>query len=169
MDYQFKHKETIHNVKVTKETNSAEVLVDDKQHSVDYRKIGFNRLSVISDNKPYTVFMAEDEKNKYVAIHGKYFVFDKMESAEAKSFEDTADVVDGKQIVKPPMPGSIVKVNVGVNTEVKKGDTLIIVEAMKMEHAISALINGKVTCLNVKQGEMVDADKVLMEICSGDL
>lgn len=55
-----------------------------------------------------------------------------------------------------PMPGKIFKVLVGVGDEVKQGEPLLILEAMKMEHAIKAPHDGVVKSIHFKEGEQVD-------------
>ncbi len=55
-----------------------------------------------------------------------------------------------------PMPGKIFKVLVSVGDEVKKGQSLLILEAMKMEHAIKAPHDGSVKSIHFKEGEQVD-------------
>ena len=58
--------------------------------------------------------------------------------------------------VTAPMPGNIVAVSVAVGDRVKAGQTLVVLEAMKMEHNITAPGNGKVSALNVAVGERVE-------------
>ncbi len=60
-----------------------------------------------------------------------------------------------------PMPGKVVRVEVAVGDEVEAGQTLVILEAMKMEHSVKAAHEGKVTALDVSEGDQVDADVVL--------
>lgn len=57
--------------------------------------------------------------------------------------------------VKSPLPGVILDVKVNVGDEVKKGQTVVILEAMKMENNINADRDGKITAINVKQGDSV--------------
>lgn len=57
--------------------------------------------------------------------------------------------------VKSPLPGVILDVKVNVGDEVKKGQTVIILEAMKMENNINADRDGKITAVNVKTGDSV--------------
>ncbi|MBV8546332.1 MAG: acetyl-CoA carboxylase biotin carboxyl carrier protein subunit [Acidobacteria bacterium] len=54
-----------------------------------------------------------------------------------------------------PMPGVVLKILVNVGDEVAKGAPLLILEAMKMEHQITAPRDGKVAAINCKEGEMV--------------
>jgi biotin carboxyl carrier protein len=63
-----------------------------------------------------------------------------------------------------PMPGKIFKINVELGSEVKQGDVLIILEAMKMEHAVKASINGIVKEIYFKEGELVDGGVTLASI-----
>lgn len=66
--------------------------------------------------------------------------------------------------VTSPMPGTILKVLVSVGQAVKSGETLVILEAMKMENEIKADTDGTITGVNVSVGENVDSGKVLLTI-----
>ncbi|MFC5183745.1 acetyl/propionyl/methylcrotonyl-CoA carboxylase subunit alpha [Actinomadura harenae] len=66
-----------------------------------------------------------------------------------------------------PMPGTVVRVEVGEGADVADGQTLLILEAMKMEHRIAAPAAGTVTALNVTRGQQVEAGSVLAVISEG--
>ncbi|WP_299577693.1 biotin/lipoyl-containing protein [uncultured Sunxiuqinia sp.] len=70
----------------------------------------------------------------------------------------------GGMQVKAPLPGTIFKMNVAVGDQVKEGDTLLIMEAMKMENQILAEKDGQVSTIKVKEGDAVLQDDVLLEI-----
>ena len=71
----------------------------------------------------------------------------------------------GKSGVKSPLPGVILDIKVKEGDEVKKGQTVIILEAMKMENSINADKDGKVTAINESKGESVleGTDLVIIE------
>ena len=71
---------------------------------------------------------------------------------------------DGKEDgeIVSPMPGKVIKVNVKEGDEVKKGNVLLIVEAMKMENNIICPKDGVVEKVNVKAGDMVDGSLELV-------
>lgn len=71
----------------------------------------------------------------------------------------------GKSGVKSPLPGVILEVKVNVGDTVKKGQTIIILEAMKMENNINADKDGKVTAISVSKGDSVleGTDLVIIE------
>jgi biotin carboxyl carrier protein len=62
------------------------------------------------------------------------------------------------------MPGKIVKVNVSVGQAVKKGDVLLVLEAMKMENEIQAPQDGSVASVDVAVGAAVEAGDVLVSL-----
>jgi len=66
--------------------------------------------------------------------------------------------------IKAPMPGIILSINVEENQEVKEGETLLILEAMKMENAISAPKAGFIKSIYAKSGETVEKGALLIEM-----
>jgi len=66
--------------------------------------------------------------------------------------------------VKAPMPGTIVKINVEIGSQVKKGDTILVFEAMKMENDLKASIDGKITSINTTKGSQINTGDVLITI-----
>ena len=69
----------------------------------------------------------------------------------------------GEQITAP-MPGTILDVKVQAGQSVKKGDVLVILEAMKMENEICAPSDGKITGVNVRKGDSVETQALLCTI-----
>lgn len=66
--------------------------------------------------------------------------------------------------INSPMPGSILKVNVKAGDTVKRGQALLILEAMKMENEISSPADGKVVEVKVSVGQSVNLGQLLIEI-----
>lgn len=70
----------------------------------------------------------------------------------------------GAGAVKSPLPGIVIGIQVNVGDEVKKGQTVAMLEAMKMENAIQAPIDGKVASISVNPGDSVLEGVVLLTI-----
>ena len=70
----------------------------------------------------------------------------------------------GGTAVKAPLPGTVLDINVTVGQEVKAADTVVTLEAMKMENAIKAGVDGKVTSISVAKGDAVLEGAVLVTI-----
>ncbi len=69
-----------------------------------------------------------------------------------------------EEIIRAPMSGTIVKVKAKVGQNIKDGQTLLTLEAMKMENEILAPRDCKITEILVKEGQQVDIDQPLMKI-----
>ncbi|NPA53392.1 MAG: sodium-extruding oxaloacetate decarboxylase subunit alpha [Aquificae bacterium] len=91
-------------------------------------------------------------------------VGEKMETlpseAKAAGRPKAVDVGD----ISSPMPGKVVSVKVSPGDKVKKGDVLLIVEAMKMENEIHSPVNGTVEEVYVREGDQVNPDECLIRI-----
>lgn len=70
----------------------------------------------------------------------------------------------GKHEITAPMPGTILKVNVSSGDMVKKGQVLLILEAMKMENEIVSPIDGKIASINVEKGKAVGVGEMMISI-----
>lgn len=68
----------------------------------------------------------------------------------------------GAKKINSPMPGSIFDIKVSVGQEVKRGDVLLILEAMKMENEIMADQDGTIVSVNVNKGDSVDTGDILV-------
>ena len=66
--------------------------------------------------------------------------------------------------IKAPLPGTIMTINAKVGAQVKRGDTLIVMEAMKMENNIMASKDGQVKAIHVTAGQTVAQDDALIDL-----
>lgn len=83
----------------------------------------------------------------------------------AKAPEKPAAATSGRtgaKKINSPMPGSIFDIKVSVGQEVKRGDVLLILEAMKMENEIMADQDGTIVSVNVNKGDSVDTGDILV-------
>lgn len=70
----------------------------------------------------------------------------------------------GSETISAPMPGTIVSVNVTAGKAVKKGDVLVVLEAMKMENEIKCPRDGVVASVSVNKGDSVDTGAALVSL-----
>jgi biotin carboxyl carrier protein len=75
-----------------------------------------------------------------------------------------APVAGGAGSVAAPMPGTILRVNKNVGDEVAAGESVVVLEAMKMENDINAPKAGKIKSIAVAQGQTVAAGELLFEV-----
>ncbi len=124
---------------------------------------GFGRCFVLElDDHRFEAKAVRVGEQFFVAVDGEEF-----------SFAEMPRFVDPQSALPPggyaaPMPGKVVKVSVKAGEQVDAGQTLIIMEAMKMEHAVTAHEAGTVTELRVAEGDQVEADALLVVIAGKD-
>jgi len=70
----------------------------------------------------------------------------------------------GKTVVKAPLPGVVVDINVAEGNRISKGQKLLVIEAMKMENEILSEVDGVVEKILVKKGDNIDGDQELIVI-----
>jgi propionyl-CoA carboxylase alpha chain len=98
----------------------------------------------------------------YRGIRTRAFVYTELEAAAARLMPVKATSDSGKT-VRCPMPGLVVSIAVGEGQEVKAGETLAVVEAMKMENVLRAERDGAVKKIHAKPGDSLAVDAVILE------
>ena len=98
----------------------------------------------------------------YRGIEVKAFVYTEREAGYARLMP-AKKLSGSEKSVRCPMPGLVVSLAVAEGQEVKAGETLAVVEAMKMENILRAERDGIVKKIRVKQGDSVAVDAVIME------
>ena len=74
----------------------------------------------------------------------------------------SASDVDDDKVIKAPMPGMVIRYEKNVGDTVSEGETIVVIEAMKMENALSAPIGGVIKAVNYSSGDTVAKDDVLV-------
>jgi propionyl-CoA carboxylase alpha chain len=98
----------------------------------------------------------------YRGIETKAFVYTEREAGYARLMPVKKLADTGKQVLCP-MPGLVVSIAVEEGQEVKAGETVAVVEAMKMENVLRAEIDGTVKKINAKPGDSLAVDAVILE------
>jgi biotin carboxyl carrier protein len=122
-------------------------------------RIGDGVYRVIHDNEVEIVYVAGSPGDRWAFCNGE-------------TYRATADAPigprrgpgDAVQSLSAPMPATVLKVLAVPGQDVKKGDTLIVLEAMKMELPIRAPADVTVTAVHCREGELVQANAVLADL-----
>ncbi len=154
---------TFNNKKYEIESKNDKITIDSENFDFDFTKFDQNTYKINLNGQTKLCFVAEDNKSYYVFVDGEIYTFEKFDESE-QEFVDTIGKNKTEEIIKPPMPGSVVKVLVENNQQVSEGDPIVIVEAMKMEITLYTTIDGVVKEINVSNGMQVDSDTVLVRI-----
>ena len=117
------------------------------------------------DGQPFTVEVhpaAEGFTIRHRAAKARVLVLTPL-SAELHERLPKREPADTSKLIVSPMPGLVVSLDVAVGQEVKTGETVAIIEAMKMQNIIKAERDGLVKTVGAKAGDSVAADEVLIE------
>lgn len=119
---------------------------------------GFYQFDGAQDAEPLRAGVDLLEEGYLVSSRGQtaLFAFPRPEAA--------ADAAEAGGTIKAPMPGKVLAVNVTAGQAVKKGDALVVLEAMKMEHALAAPRDGVIGELSVEAGAQVAEGDVLVAL-----
>lgn len=151
-------------VEIVEDGPIKKVLVDGKEYEVDYNVGGDTLYSVIIDNRSNGVQLTRVDNASYEVINrGDLYRVDLVNELERTRYQHEKAAHAGVQIITTPMPGVILKVYVKVGDEVKAGDPLCVLVAMKMENEIKASSDGVVKEIFVKDNDKVSLqDKIMI-------
>ena len=147
------------------------VFKNGKVSEFEYKFLTDELILLRVDNKNYIIkgetFHDSDIKNTEFVLEynsGNYDVVCKneLELLTEKFAKQRGDLKTKNELVSP-MPGAIVKINVKEEQEVKKGDVLIVLEAMKMENELKAAANCKIKKIFVEEKASVNKDQLLIK------
>jgi len=127
------------------------VTVNGKKFEVEVEKVGGAGKS-----------LSRQPAERREAVKSEPVVETKAAVAPAPVETAPAATTTGGTTITSPMPGTILDVKVNVGDKVKFGQTLAILEAMKMENDIPATADGEVAEIKVKKGDAVETDSVLI-------
>ena len=105
-----------------------------------------------------------DEQKTIVNFHGLNFTCYRTDQLNDTLDYACKEQVNDKSRLVSPMPGKVVKINVKEGDEVKEGQIMMVVEAMKMENNIVASGEARVKKILVAEGQMVDNKMQLIEL-----
>jgi acetyl-CoA carboxylase biotin carboxylase subunit len=132
------------------------------------RAMEYGILQLVVDGHALEFCVSKDQRGQgYVSHNGHIFNVKRQDQLVEEDVFGTLDSGSrGQDEIVSPMPGKVIKINVKKSQKVKKGDVLMVVEAMKMENNILAPADGEVEAVNVKTGSMVDGSAELLKLAS---
>ncbi|HEX2396162.1 MAG TPA: acetyl-CoA carboxylase biotin carboxyl carrier protein subunit [Bacteroidales bacterium] len=137
-------------------------------HKEDIKIFEDEGFTVIEfNNKRYLAEIIEKNQNKYtVLLNGLSYNFtiESPISYKRRKYLEKFKQTSKTESITAPMPGKIVELLVEENARVTEGEPILILEAMKMQNEIIAVVAGKIKKIFVKPGDSVTKDEVLMEI-----
>ena len=135
--------------------------INGNQYEVIIGDIAGNTATVTVNGEEYKVEMEPEPVEEKKIVVRKPVAAESSDNSE--NSEATANI-NTNNAIKAPLPGVITEICVNVGDEVNAGDTVLVLEAMKMANNIEAEKAGKITAICVKPGQTVMEDDALVVI-----
>ncbi len=148
---------------LSKDGNKVEISVDGKVYDMDVVMSESGFCSIIHEGRSYNAESVRHSESKYtITTNFRHFDIE-LSNPQKKYLRGRQSTVDDVQeTITSPMPGKIIKVMISEGMEVKQGDPLIVVEAMKMQSTYTAAQNAIVDKIHIAEGDSVLRDQLLI-------
>jgi biotin carboxyl carrier protein len=151
-----------HHVELTRGEKTWLCRVEGQQIEVDAELTARDVLSVLVGGKAYEVKRERSLQGElHMVIGSARYAVDVQDPRSLRTRRAVAGIEAGPQKVKAPMPGKIVRVLVAEKEEVKAGQGVIVMEAMKMQNEMKSPKDGKVQKILTAEGSAVNAGDTL--------
>ena len=157
--------------KISFQVNSKEVSIEYKSNrdgsfkvdpGINARVIKWSKFGIDIEIGNRRFFSRVTKKDEKLVVHGPWGDILLVILPRFKAIGQ--EVKDGGLIA--PMPGKVIDLKVKLGSKIKKGDTLVVLEAMKMEHTVKAIENGVIDELFIKHNDQVENGALLMVLDS---
>ncbi len=144
------------------------IMIDDEEHLIDGRQLTGHMYSLLVENQSFTVDVAEKDDEYTVVYKGKSFRVHVLDERKARRGGSEAGLGGAEEKdVRSMMPGKVVELLVNEGDQVVKDQSVIVIEAMKMENEIRAAVAGTVKAISVEAGQAVESGQLLIELEEG--
>ncbi len=161
MKFTYQVDQQTYTVEIEKTSDGYRAVLNGQEYPVQLIRGEDGTLAFTTGDHPKTAYWANDGPRRWVFVDGKTFVLTSaVPGARARHAVDHT----GEDTIRAPMPGHVRAVQVAEGDSVSKGQTLFVLEAMKMEIRVQAPRSGKLARITVETGQSVERDQVLGEI-----
>jgi biotin carboxyl carrier protein len=148
-----------HTLELTSRDKGYVVSREDETAAVEVAHIQDGRLDLLIDGRRVTAYVSSAGGDRWVTVDGRTVKLTRSSGpgrAQAGS--------DHRSGLSAPMPGQVRSLNAAPGQAVKKGQTLLVLEAMKMEIRVQAPMDGRVKAVLVEAGQTVEREQILIEV-----
>jgi biotin carboxyl carrier protein len=122
--------------------------------------LGHGRVRVSTPQRSWLAYVVEDSDTRWVWLEGRVFRVDVEQAAGGRRRARAA----GPDALSAPMPATVIRIVARPGTRVRRGDPLVILEAMKMELPLRAPHDAVVTAVNCAEGDLVQPGIALLSL-----
>lgn len=161
MKFSYNINDVIYDIEIVPQEGGYQVTIGEESFRVEGIRFNHGGIEFVLDGvRRKGDWAVESARKTWLSLNGKTYLVEKPSSARRRQMTGG----DGESILTAPMPGQVREVLAAVGDEVELGQTLLILEAMKMEIRIKAPRAGVVKALTAEAGGQVDKGAVLVEL-----
>ncbi|MEX2144095.1 MAG: biotin/lipoyl-containing protein [Anaerolineales bacterium] len=159
MKFNYRYQQNLVSVELLAGRSEHQAIVAGRNYSV--RSLNSNDGSIIFeiDGRKVAALVAKDGRKLWIHLDGKSY---SLERVSRQSQSDS--LTESERVLRAPMPGQVRQVLVKQGQEVKTGEVLVLLEAMKMEMRIQSPHAAKVARVSVSEGQNVEKEQILVEL-----
>jgi len=155
----YEHKNHVYNVTSEKKDEYFFITYDNTEYKVKAEEIKPGQLKMKIGDRLVKAVITEGNKEKFVFVDGNVY---KVKPVELTATRKTKRKEEGD--LSSPISGKVVSVKTKKGDKVKKGDILMVIEAMKMEYLIRAPFAGKIKKVNFKEKDQIEIGQETVEL-----
>jgi biotin carboxyl carrier protein len=143
------------------------ILLDGKPYEVDFTAIGSQPVySLLINGRSLEAHAVPMDGGWQVLLHGQMFEaqVEDEQAIRARALATTAPEAGGEFLLRAPMPGLVVGIPAAAGRSVAKGDSLVILESMKMQNELRSPRDGTVLEVRIQPGQAVEQNQVLVVV-----
>lgn len=144
------------------------VLLNGQEYDVDFMELEPSLYSLIQNTQSLELAIEETNGIHQILLEGRLYEAQVLDQRALLMAQRKGGLIMDSGEVHSPMPGLIVDVLVQVGDEVAQGDTVVILESMKMQNELKAPRDGTVQTVNCAQGDTVEKGNLLVNIIEDD-
>jgi biotin carboxyl carrier protein len=160
MKISFEHNSQLFPIDLTPTGKSYRATMGEKTVEVEILRAENGKLDLLIEGERVNAYVSSENAKRWVTINGRTYLLTKQSSSRQSGHGHHHAAGE----LTAPMPGQVRAVNVSEGDDVTKGQTLMVLEAMKMEIRIQSPSDGKVGKLFVKQGQTVEREQILIKV-----
>ena len=152
------------NERVVNIDNDGNIRINGKPANMTFEQVDGRTFSVLSEGNSYKTIAVKEEGVYRMLVNGNEII-SHVESERMrllKKFAISSEAEHARTEIRAPMPALVVKVEVDIGDDVREGQGLIVLEAMKMENEIRAHRKGRVSEIHIAKGRAVEKGELLM-------
>ena len=149
------------------EKSREKLLINDREINADIQQLNESVYHIINDLKSYNAEVVSfdiTDKTAQIKVNGNLYTVSAQDQFDILLDQLGMSAMNANKVsdIKAPMPGLVLKLFVSEGSDVKKGDNLFVLEAMKMENIIKSPADVTVKSVKIKPGDKVEKGQVLL-------